>query len=396
MGSGDAGHLRRLNLQRVLAVVMSQPSPFTRAELIEATGLSAPTIGSLVSHLVRSGVVRDLGTGPSRGGRRPAFMEFNARHGFVAAIDLGPTRTRLAVADLRGERLAHKVIPTPAGLPPEAALGQLAESLRALLREAEAPAERLLAVAAGAPGAVDHRQGVVAFAPNLAGWTKVPMREILEQALGTTVIVENDVNLAVLGEHWRGAARGHDTCAFIFVGTGIGAGILIDGAVHSGHHFMAGEIAVMCMGEQYLNIDYGSRGCLETLAGLKALSARWPGADGRDPAEWLAELFDAAQSGDARARQAVEETARLIGIAVANVVAVVDPSLIVLGGALFAQAEPLVHEVRNVVSGIARAPIEVVESALGKEAPLWGGLLVAMTEARGRLRHRLRETRVAN
>ena len=113
------------------------------------------------------------------------------------------------------------------------------------------------------------------------------------------------------------------------------------------------------------------------------------------PAEWLAELFEAARSGDPRARAAVDETARLIGIAVANVAAVVDPSLIVLGGALFAQAEPLVREVRSVVHRIAHAPIDVVVSALGKEAPLWGGLLVATTEARGRLRHRVRETRVA-
>ena len=159
VGAGDAGHLRRLNLQRVLAVVMSQPSPFTRAELIEATGLSAPTVGSLVAHLVRSGVVRDLGAGPSRGGRRPACMEFNARHGFVAGIDLGPTRTRLAVADLRGERLAHDVIPTPAAPDPAAMLSRVADALRGLLREAQAPPERLFAVAAGAPGAVDRSQG---------------------------------------------------------------------------------------------------------------------------------------------------------------------------------------------------------------------------------------------
>jgi glucokinase len=394
-GAGDAGHLRRLNLQRVLAVVMSQPRPFTRAELSEATGLSAPTIGSLVAHLVRSGVVRDLGAGPSRGGRRPAFMEFNARHGFAAGIDLGPTHTRLAVADLRGERLAHDVIATPAGPDPAALLGRVADALRGLLRTADVPAERLLAVAAGAPGAVDRERGIVTVAPNLEGWTQVPMRDILEQDLETAVVVENDVNLAVLGEHWRGAARGHDTCAFVFVGTGIGAGILIDGALHRGHHFIAGEIAMMCMGPQYLDGDFGSRGCLETLAGLEALSARWPGAAGRDPAEWLAELFDAARSGDRGAGRAVEETARLVGMAVANVVAVVDPSLIVLGGALFAQAEPLVREVRSVVHRIARVPIDVVVSALGKEAPLWGGLLVAITEAGGRLRHRVRETRAA-
>ncbi len=374
---------------------MDRPDSFTRAELIEATGLSAPTVGSLVSHLIRSGVVRELGAGPSRGGRRPSFMEFNARHGFVAGIDLGPTRTRLSVADLRGEPLAHRLVPTPAGIGPEALLSRMAASVRALMRDVEAPPERLLAVAAGAPGIVDYERGLVTLAPNLSGWTNVSVRDILERALEAPVVVENDVNLAVLGEHWRGAARGHDTCVFLFVGTGIGAGVLIDGELHRGRHFMAGEIAVMCMGPQYVDVDFGSRGCLETLAGLQSLAARWPRSGRGDPARWMAELFEGAQQGDRAARQAVDETARLIGIAVANVGAVVDPSLIILGGALFAQAEPLVHEVRKVVSRIARAPLEIVVSALGKEAPLWGSLLVASKEARRQLRLRMREARIA-
>ena len=376
-------------------VAMDQPIGFTRAELIAATGLSAPTVGSLVSHLIRSGVVRELGTGPSRGGRRPSFMEFNARHGYVAGIDLGPTRTRLSVADLRGEPLAHRIVPTPAGIGPEALLSRLATSVRALMKETEAPPERLLAVTCGAPGVVDYERGVVILAPNLVGWSNVAVRDILERALEAPVVVENDVNLAVLGEHWRGAARGHDTCVFLFVGTGIGAGVLIDGELHRGHHFMAGEIAVMCMGPQYVDVDFGRRGCLETLAGLQGLAARWPRAGRGDPAKWMAELFDAAQRGDKVARQAMDETAQLIGIAVANVGAVVDPSLIVLGGALFAQAEPLVHEVRKVVSRISRPPLEIVVSALGKEAPLWGSLLVASREARRQVRLRMREARIA-
>jgi glucokinase len=392
---GDSGHLRRLNLDRVLMVAMDQPIGFTRAELIAATGLSAPTVGSLVSHLIRSGVVRELGTGPSRGGRRPSFMEFNARHGYVAGIDLGPTRTRLSVADLRGEPLAHRIVPTPAGVGPEALLSRLATSVRALMKEAEAPAERLLALTCGVPGSVDYERGVVILAPNLVGWSNVAVREVLEQALEAAVVVENDVNLAVLGEHWRGAARGHDTCVFLFVGTGIGAGVLIDGALHRGHHFMAGEIAVMCMGPQFVDVDFGSRGCLETLAGLQGLAARWPRSAHGDPARWMADLFEAAHKGDETAHRAVVETARLIGIAVANVGAVVDPSLIVLGGALFAQAEPLVQEVRKVVSRISRPPLEIVVSALGKEAPLWGSLLVASREARRQVRLRAREARIA-
>src|SRR3954465_4798661 len=100
-GSGDAqdaAHLRRLNLDRVLTIAMDHPGSFTRAELIEAAGLSAPTVGTLLGDLIREGFVSELGTAPSSGGRRPSLMQFNARHGLVAGIDIGPTRTRLAIA----------------------------------------------------------------------------------------------------------------------------------------------------------------------------------------------------------------------------------------------------------------------------------------------------------
>src|SRR5687768_14669284 len=331
-GARHARHLRGLNLERVLDVAMDRPGTFTRSELIEATGLSAPTVGSLTADLIRSGVVRDLGAGPSSGGRRPSFMELNARHRYVAGIDLGPTRTRLAVADLRGDRIADRIVPTPSGRGPAGLLANIAGALRTLMRDADAPMQRLLVVGAGAPGAVDYDTGVVSFAPNLKGWSNVPMRDILQRALGAPVLVDNDVNLAVLGEHWQGAARGHETCAFVFVGTGIGAGILIDGALHRGHSFMAGEIAVMCMGPQFAHIDYGTHGGLETLAGLQALAARWPKGARGDPEEWMAKLFLAAEAGDRTARRAIDETATFIGIAVANVAAVLDPSLIVLGG----------------------------------------------------------------
>src|SRR3989442_3804170 len=119
-GPRHAGHLRQLNLGRILALVMDQPNPFTRANLIQATGLSAPTVGSLVSHLMRSGVVRDLGVGPSRGGRRPSFMDFNARYGFVAGIDLGPPPARLRPPPLRAEQHAHPRPPTASGPRPAA------------------------------------------------------------------------------------------------------------------------------------------------------------------------------------------------------------------------------------------------------------------------------------
>jgi predicted NBD/HSP70 family sugar kinase len=328
IGARHAAHLRPLNLDRVLTFAIQQSRPFTRAEVIDATGLSAPTVGTLCAHLIRRGVVTDVGTGPSRGGRRPAFMEFNPRYRFVAGIDIGPTKTRLAVADLRGEPLELRVVTTPTAREPADVLSQLAAELRRLLADARVPIGRLLAVAAGAPGVVDRDRGVVvAFAPNLDGWSQVSMAKILRRTLGVPVVVENDVNLAILGEKWRGAARGHDTCAFITVGTGIGAGVVVNGHLYHGRHFMAGEIALMCMGPQYVDTDFGARGCLETLAGLKAIAARWSHADQMQADGWVRALFDAASGGDEPARRIVNETATLIGIAAANLSIVLDPSL---------------------------------------------------------------------
>jgi glucokinase len=391
VSGGNAGHLRRQNLERLLSIVIDQPGAFTRSALIEATGLSAPTVGSLVSHLMRSGIVRDLGAGPSRGGRRPSFMEFNARHGYIAAIDLGPTRTRLAVADLRGEMLAHDVVATPLKLAPEALLARLAAALRKLMQSAHLPVERLVAVGAGAPGAVAWHTGVVTFAPNLGGWTHVPMREVLERELHVPAIVENDVNLAILGERWRGAAKGHETCAYITVGTGIGAGIIVDGVLHRGHHFIAGEIAFMCMGPQF--VDTRPHRCLESLASLKALAES--GSAPRDPAHFVDNALRAGPE-DRRLRKAVQDAAVLIGIAVANLSVVVDPSLVVLAGALVAEGLPVVPEVQRIVGQVVPAPPQIVLSALGKEAPLWGCLLMASDEARSRLRHQLRAAAAAS
>jgi predicted NBD/HSP70 family sugar kinase len=314
-------------------------------------------------------------------------MEFNRRHGFVAAIDLGPTRTRLAVADLRGGLLARRIVNTPHEMEATALLTTVAHEVQDLLREADVSPGRLLAVGAGAPGAVDPALGTVTLAPNLPGWTQVPMATILHDALVAPVVVENDVNLAVLGEHWKGAARGHDNCVFLSFGTGIGAGILVNGRLHHGHHALAGEIGLMCMGPQYVNADFGSRGCLETLAGLGAIKARWRPAE--EATDWVPDLFRAAASGDCVAHNTVEEVSALIGIAAANVSCVVDPSLVVLGGALGMQGEPLLERVRQIVGRIMPAPPAIIASDLDKDAPLWGSLLLAIGEAREQVRRQL-------
>jgi predicted NBD/HSP70 family sugar kinase len=204
-------------------------------------------------------------------------------------------------------------------------------------------------------------------------------------------VVENDVNLAVLGEHWRGVARGHDTCAFLTLGVGIGAGILIDGVLHRGHHSLAGEIALMCMGPDLVARDFGSRGCLETLAGLDAIVERWrPGSQG-DPEGLARALLEAARSDDERARDALREAGTLIAIASSHLSLVIDPSLLVFGGVLVEQGNELLDEIRRIVARVIPTPPQIAASSLGQKAALWGSLLVATEDARSRLRRRLRQ-----
>jgi glucokinase len=385
----NAAHVRRLNLERVLTAAIDHEGEFTRAELIAVTGLSAPTVGSLAATLSRDGLLNELGTGPSRGGRRPARMQFNALYGFVAGIDIGPTRTRLGLADLRGQLITRRIVSTPSHVDPPRLLASIADEVRTLIREADLSPARLLAVSVGAPGAVDPRRGmVIALAPNLRGWSEVPVEKILRAALGAPVVVENDVNLAVIGEHWKGAARGHDTCVFLYFGTGIGAGIMVNGHLYHGHQFLAGEIGLMCMGPQFVERDFGSRGCLETLTGLGALKTQWQGEVADSP-EWVSDLFRAAANGDGAAAKTVEDAGTILGIAAANVCSVLDPSLVVLGGALIPHGQLLVDRVRTIIGRVIPTPPPVVASDLDKDAPLWGSLLAATHEARARVRQEL-------
>jgi predicted NBD/HSP70 family sugar kinase len=385
--------LRRVNMDRVLAATMGRPGPLTRAELTTVTGLSAPTVGSLAGELLRLGLLNELGRGPSTGGRRPRALQFNASYGFVAGVVLEARTTRLALSDLAGATLAVTEAATPQDDGPERLLEWMSGLIRGLFSKAGVPAgARLLAVTAGLPGAVDRERGtVVGLMPGFRSWENVAVGAYLEQLLGAPVVVENDVNLAVLGEHWRGAAQGHDTCAFISLDVGIGAGILIGGELHRGHHSLAGEIAVMCMASEYVARDFGTRGCLETLVGLDSIVRRWRPDAGGDPPIRASELVQAARGGDPQAQRVLADAATLIGMAASHVSLVIDPSLLVLGGPLVGTGGELLERVRAVISRVIPRPPKVVCSALGEQAMLAGSLLVATQEARGRLRQSVRD-----
>jgi len=206
---------------------------------------------------------------------------------------------------------------------------------------------------------------------------------MLRRRFPVPVQVENDVNLAALGEMWRGAGRGRRHLLFVAPGTGIGAGIIIDGRLHRGAHHFAGEIGYCCPSPEYLDEDYGLLGCLETLASGPGLLRRArERLGGRlDAGATARDVFEMARAGDAEAAALCEETATLIGIAVGNVVAALDPEVVVFGGGLSREGESLLGRVREVVYRMVPVRPEIVVSTLGDDAQLHGAVRAALEAA---------------
>lgn len=308
------------------------------------------------------------------------------------SVDLGGTTTAGMVATAHQNVVARQAIPTHAYEGPEAVLHRVAALITDLARES---GEQLEAVGMGLPGLLDLADGVVEFLPNLyTHWRGVSVRDVLSSRIGCPVYVLNDARMATLGELTYGRGRGVETMAFFTLGTGIGGGVVVGGELHLGRLGTAGELGHQTILPEGPRCGCGNRGCLETLAsgpaiaaeGLRLLlSGQAPGlfdVVAGDPARVTPrEMARAAEAGDAAVREALVRAAEYLGIGVANVVSVLHPEMVVLGGSVASIGSLLFETVRNVVrERVGMFPTEDVRiepSLLGDRAGAWGGIALA-------------------
>lgn len=350
----DARRMRRHNSEQVLRIVRRH-GPLSRTEIARHSHLSAPTVAAALVALARTGMIEESGEGKSTGGRRPQLVSFNSRFGAVAAGYIGATSTRVVLADADGREVAKRVVKSVGDTRPKPLLARLARAILDLRASALGEDVPLLAAVVGAPGMTDMDRGVVLECANLDGWTEVPAREMLEELLGTTVVVDNDVNLAAIGEHWRGGREAERSFVFVTIATGIGAGILVDGKVHRGHRWNAGEISHLNVDFREWDTDFGAAGYLETYLGGEP-----PGRSRRR----LGALDD--------------EGVERLGAAIANVATIVDPESIVLGGRVVASHPELLGRINAVAKRIAPNCPDIGLTELGEDAPLYGGVKLAL------------------
>jgi predicted NBD/HSP70 family sugar kinase len=345
---------RRLNRQRLLEAIR-RFGPVSRADLAKRTRLSPPTVSALVDDLVsEAGLLREIGMGVSSGGRPPVLLEFNAAFGSIVGVDLGPRRLRFALADLLGRILARRDEETRLRSADET-VHQILEGIDAIFRESGQNVRRLLAIGIGAPGVTDVTTGRVRSV-HLPGWAEVPLGDMVQAHFRAPVVVDNVANMAALGERWQGAASTATDFVFILVDVDLWAGVVIGGRPHRGEHWVAGGIGRMTLDNRVWRSDHGLAGYLAS------------------------RICGQLSSGSEEA----EELAVTLGAAVANIVTVLDPSLVVFGGLMDAGPQFL-DRVRKVVSHIVPNVPSLEVSALGDDAKLLGSVSSAMELAETQL-----------
>jgi N-acetylglucosamine repressor len=384
-GKVDSRAMREVNRSIVLDIIR-RGGKVSRTDLAKRSALTKPTVSAIVDDLIARGIVQEVGFGKTvaTGGRRARLLEFNDASAAYLGIRFGVHTTTVAIADARGEVRAIKETATVTG-DAHASIRAALGLLDGALEEAGLPRGRLQSVGVTVPGMVDTRSGIVAFAPNLA-WTDVPVRSLLQQALDLPVVVHNVTNSGAIAEGRVGAAKGARSYVWVYVGHGVGAGIVIDGQLFSGTKGFSGEIGHCPIGEDGPLCSCGLRGCLETLASGKAIERiAAEAARGSEPTRLsshsapfdAAVVLDAARAGDAVAQRILRE------VGLSYLINVLDPELLVLGGRVMEAADFILEGARASVARhtLRGSKVEVVASTLGDRAGLMGSVIAAMDQA---------------
>jgi glucokinase len=379
--------LRDFNAQQILRLLRQQ-GPCSRADLARSSGLSAPTISSAVAYLHQNGLVEPMGPGPSKGGRRPDLFRFNARAGYVAGVDIGTSLVKVAVADLDGTVIESQAFPTHSRSTPEHVVSLIAAGIHRLRNRHRIPAKRLMALAIAVPGITDVANGIVVSAPILPGWNSVPLRDNLFKKVGVPTVIENDVNLAALGEGRCGIARGEKNFVFLTVGTGVGAGIFINGQMYHGADWAAGEIGYLYVpGAEESPLAILNPGPLEGLIGARAIERAWKslgGGNGKSGGPKLpmgaGSIIDLAEEKEPIAITLLQQTARILADAITNICVVLNPSLVVLGGRVGSRPA-LFKATREIIERNEFCRPRLAVSTLATEAAVLGAVHLAVSEA---------------
>ncbi len=376
------------NSLAVVQLVYNQ-GPISRSDIARNLGLDIASVSRIVSELIARDILQERSIGPRRRhgvGRPPQLLEFNPQVRSVIAVDLGGTSVRAALLDLFGRVFRRASIRSE---PKEQGLETLINLIQDFVDYAKSSGSIVGAITVGVPGIVIPHEGRVVAAPSLK-WHDIPLKRLLEEKFQIPAIVDNDVNLHAMGEYWQGAGRGMSPLVCVFVGTGVGAGIIIDGKIYYGATYSAGEIGYSFPDPGHLGKEFKEYGCLESIAGGYGIAQRGKAAvlsgNGKAILEKAGSLEDiearhvieAFYDGDDIARNIIEEAQRALIVSLINLSCILNPKMIVLGGGVIKSGILDLNAVIDLVNKAVPFPPKIVMSTLNDDAGLLGGVALVM------------------
>lgn len=365
---------RRFSRRSVIEALLHQ-GPISRADLSKVTGLSKQTMSEVIAELEEGGWVARVGTSRGAVGRTAATYEIERRAAYSLGVDLGGTKVSAALADLSGEISVEASEPTDAR-GGHAVLEQIRRLAGELCGAAGIAIDRVRSVVVGTPGVVDPETGTIALVPNIRGLSEINVRRELGALFGgLDIVIENDVNLAMLGEAWRGCAQGAGNAAFLAIGTGAGLGLIVNGKLVRGATGAAGEIAYLPVGADLTSPQALEVGAFELEVASTGIVRRFSQAGGT--AQTARDVFVRLEAGDRRAEAAIDAVALTLALAIAALSAILDPELVAMGGSIGVRPE-LIDRVRRHLPSVSARPVKIMPSLLGSRAGLVGALSAAI------------------
>ncbi|WP_339260759.1 ROK family protein [Paenibacillus sp. FSL R5-0713] len=398
--AGTPQYIRNLNENLIMDALITQGT-MSRADISRQTGLSKPTVSLAVEHLIDRNLVKEMGRADNAQGRKATLIRFNETAYYVCGIDIGATRIRIALSDLTGEIIAYRTHPMVVQEGQERAEATMLELLRGhlneLLDENHLNWDQIQCIGFGIPGVVLPDSGRIhRIVDPLVGLEQAFSLESLSGAFPCEVILENDVNLAALGEYRSGAAAGCNLFVFFSIGTGTGAGIMVHGQLLRGLGGLTGEIAEMLMEDGRRLEEVLSADGLMQLAKRhlnphdELLEAADLGADVNVDVVGFADdlhrhltpekLFEAARNGEIDALDILQQYSQMIASALRHISVVLAPDLIVLGGGVGGNGDVLLPLLRQVISEQFPVQPQLICSKLGEQAVVTGAVQVAIKQ----------------
>jgi glucokinase len=352
--------------------------PTSRPSIARELHFSLPTVMRIVDEFIDEGLVLPTGETEYSGGRRRPLLEINSRASAIIGIDMGGTAIYGAATDLCGSVLVEaRLANQPA--PAEESYDRLAGLIERLLHDETIAGRQVLGLAVGTQGLTSHQQGIVLRDP-IQNWINYPLQQKLNADFQIPVVIDNDVYLAALGELWFGVDQNARNMVFITIGNGIGAGMIVDGALYRSSNYLAGEIGYILPGMQYLGMERGPFGVLESQASLPAIAARAKAllaADGDPRAASMTPegIFQAMRESQPWAEQVIDEMVDYLSVAIAATCSVMDPDLVVLRSGLDLYTDLLIEPILRRIEGVVPVAPRLVASKLGYKATALGAVV---------------------